>query len=291
MLLLSEIIMSAIDLTNVAAVNLWLGNPSGTDQTLIQSAITNFSRYVLRRTGRRFLSGFKSYTERYDGNGSERLMTREYPILSLAALTVGYQTIPQSPDSLQPGWVIEESGDRATVALVGAGGFITQGQSAWEPGLPRTFGGPYRFFEGIQNVGISYTAGSVLDALSEEQTVPASAPYTVTAANAASWWADLGATNSAGASLADEYTVANGVYTFAASLAGQEVELNYQYGGTPEDLAQAATQLVATMYRRRGWIDQLSQMQPGVGTTSYSRLEMPPEVTSVIERYTRRFVV
>ena len=62
--------VNAIDLTTVAAVNNLLSQASGTDSTLIQTEITNLSRYILTKTSRSFLSGIRSYSERYNGNGS-----------------------------------------------------------------------------------------------------------------------------------------------------------------------------------------------------------------------------
>ena len=58
----------------------------------------------------------------------------------------------------------------------------------------------------------------------------------------------------------------------------------------PTCLAEAAGRMVAVQYRRRQWLGQVSQMQPGVGTTSYSRLETELDTKAVIERYKTRFM-
>lgn len=285
--------MSYYDLTTFAAVNSWLIGGASADEAVISSAITGYSAYILTRTGRSYLGGFRTYVERYDGNGSDLLMLRNYPVLSASAVVVNGQAIPQTPDYIQPGYGIDQSGSQAAIVMVGQGGggqYNTAGQSPWSEGgnyVGRR--GGYRFYEGRQNVAVTYVAGTLLDAYAEAQTVPAEAPYTVTATNAASWFADLGATLSSNGST-PAYTVANGAYTFTEAVAGQAVSLNYQYGGVPVDLAQAVTEIIATNYKRRSWMDQGSQIQPGVGTTSFRSWEMSPQNQAIIARYERKFL-
>jgi hypothetical protein len=43
------------------------------------------------------------------------------------------------------------------------------------------------------------------------------------------------------------------------------------------------------MYRKRTWIGQSSQVQPGIGTTAYSQLEVEIGTAMTIERYRMRF--
>jgi hypothetical protein len=140
------------------------------------------------------------------------------------------------------------------------------------------------------NVAVTYQAGYTLPGV-VSQTVPATpGPYTVTVSP---WFADqgvLGLTAVTGTPAAGQYSVLNGVYTFNAAQQGQTVVISYLYGGVPFDLSQASTQLVAAKYRSRQWIEQLSQMQPGVGTTAYSRLAIPADVEMVLNRYRMRFL-
>ena len=88
---------NAIDLTTVAAVNAILGQGESVDAALLQTEVTAYSRNILTRTGRGFLSGVRSYSERYSGNGSTELPVRNYPILSIESVTVGGIAIPASP--------------------------------------------------------------------------------------------------------------------------------------------------------------------------------------------------
>jgi hypothetical protein len=278
-----------IDLCTVADVDGWLNQP-GIDATLIQTAITRYSANVLKRTGRAFLGGIRTYNERYNGQGWSSLQLKNYPIQTVSSLTVNGLTVPATPDYIQTGYAINPEGEYSSLVIVGNNG--RKGQGEWPDYAFQISGmAPYAFWPGILNVAVTYQAGYLLQALSEAATVPATpGPYTVNAANASTWFADLGATNSAGSSLAGQYSVAAGVYTFSPSLQGTAVLLNYSYGGVPLDLQQAATQLVAQQYRRRQWIDQTQVNQPQVGTTSYSRLEMELGISGTIDRYTARFL-
>ena len=286
-----------IDLTTVAAVNNLLAQASGTDSDLIQTEITNLSRYILTKTSRNYLGGFLNYSETYNGNGSDTLMLKNYPILAVSSLVIGTMTIPQSPGTNQSGWVIDTSGGGAALALRGWGrsnvafSNWNTGDSPWSGygNAPPLGQGPYGFYEGVMNVAVAYTAGMVTDQRNEQHTVPATGSYAVTVTNSTTFWSDLGVTTTTGVAVTG-YTVINGVYTFPSSYAGQNLLFNYQYGAVPQDLNECATKVVATYYRRPKYLDQTSQMQPGIGTTAYSRSEWSPECTSIIEKYMRRFL-
>jgi hypothetical protein len=95
----------------------------------------------------------------------------------------------------------------------------------------------------FQNIffGQTQAAGGILQAVNELQSIPSSTPYTVTAANSATWQTDLGVVYASGANAGivftkvasgptqGQYAVASGVYTFAAADAGASVWLNYSY--------------------------------------------------------------
>ena len=304
---------SAIDLTTVAAVNSILGQVSGTDSTIIQSEVTAYSQNILTRTSRSFLSGVRQYNERYNGNGSQELPVLNYPILAVASLSVNGIAIPASPDYIQSGYVIDTEGSICNVALVSGGGSTGWPDERWGvvPGGWGSYGNapplgaaPYGFAQGIQNVAVSYTAGYTQDAYSESQTVPSSpGPYIVAVANAATFYSDAGVTLADGTPLASvngapgpgQYqpptygSVPRGTYTFNAAQAGAAVLISYSYGAPPFDLSEAAARLVAEMYRKRQWIGQSSQIQPGVGTTAYSKLEVELGTALTIQRYRRVF--
>jgi hypothetical protein len=86
--------------------------------------------------------------------------------------------------------------------------------------------------------GASLAAGQLATSFAEAQSVPASTPFTVSAANAAAWQDDYGVvfaatglplTKVASAPAAGEYSVAAGVYTFNAADAGKAVLVSYTY--------------------------------------------------------------
>jgi hypothetical protein len=305
-----------IDLTTVTAVNGILTQGPTVDSAVIAAFITNYSQSILTRTGRSYLSGIRSYSERYNGSGSETQALKNYPIRSVASLTVNGVTIPQSPDFIQSGWVIDETGSQAFLSLVGGnqGGGWGAGNDRWAPhanwgsygNAPPLGQTPYRFAQGIQNVAVQYAAGYSNEIVGEAQTVPAGpGPYTIAASNPASFYQDNGVTLTDGTPLtpvtgspgpleynAPVFGVAPwGVYTFNAAQASAAVLLNYEYGSPPYDLQEAAGRLVALQYRRRAWIGQNSQVQPGVGTTAYLQMEMDLMTSGIIDRYRNRMVV
>jgi hypothetical protein len=301
--------MNPIDLTTVAAVNGILNQGPTIDAALIQTYITDYSQSVLTRTGRPFLSGVRNYTDRLDGSGSETQFLKNYPILAVSLLQVNGITIPASPDYAQSGWVIDTNGSQAALSIVSSqGNGWAAGNDRWAPhgnwgsygNAPPLGQAPYRFMQGIQNVLAQYTAGYTLDVYGESNLIPATpGPYTKAVANAANFWQDngvAGLTAVAGTPGAGQYSVSGygsatpGVYTFNAAQQGETVLISYAYGGTPYDLQQAAGMLVAAQYRKRQWIAQNSQSQPGIGQTNYERAEMDLNTAGIIQRYRQRFL-
>jgi hypothetical protein len=308
--------VNVIDLTTVAAVNAILGQGPTVDSANIQTEITAYSQNILTRTGRAFLSGVRSYSERYNGNGSQELPVRNYPVLSVASLSVNGIAIPASPDYIQSGYVIDTEGSICNIAIIGGqygGSDAYDDRWAVRPGGWGSYGNapplgqaPYRFVQGIQNVAVSYVAGYTINVPSEAQSIPATpGPYSVAVANAATIYADQGVTlASNGAPLtavpsspgAMQYVAPvwgqtpPGVYLFNAAQQWVAVNIAYSYGAAPFDLQEAAGRLVAEMYRKRQWIGQVSQIQPGVGTTAYNKLEVELGTAMTIERYKMRFL-
>lgn len=95
----------------------------------------------------------------------------------------------------------------------------------------------------------SNSTGQILDADKEAGTVPGVSTYIVTVANSATWTTDLGVmkadgtimTRVASAPAAGQYSVAAGVYTFAAADANANVLISYLYtqAGAGEKLSLA----------------------------------------------------
>ena len=160
---------NAIDLTTLEAVLEYLNTnddpASAGDADNIQICITGWSMYWLNQTGMGNADGTIPaaspfveqvvYDDFYDGQGNYRQGTRVDPIRSVQLVQVGLLTIPQSTNLGMPGWVID--GTAKFIALRNAGG--------GNPGAPLTVGfntlpgRGYRFWPGIQNVHLQYTAG------------------------------------------------------------------------------------------------------------------------------------
>lgn len=86
--------------------------------------------------------------------------------------------------------------------------------------------------------GVTPTAGQVMTAFGEAATVPAANPFTITVANAATVVSDQGVVNAltglplikvATAPATGQYSVAAGIYTFAAADAGKLLLVSYTY--------------------------------------------------------------
>lgn len=86
--------------------------------------------------------------------------------------------------------------------------------------------------------GVSASTGTVLLASNEAGTIPAATPWTITVVNAANWTADLGVTFAgqtkpltrvASGPTTGQYSVAAGVYTFAAADTGKAITISYEY--------------------------------------------------------------
>lgn len=162
---------STLDLTTVDQIKNWipaLASAGPGDDAVLQSCITAWGFEFLNRTGMGNQNGdmlqspFNSictFNETYDGRGTYRLFLRNRPIRSVILLTInGIQINPSSAVSIQ-GWVID--GNAKSIGLrtgdSGWGGSLVQ--SAWQSGSYRAFAGGMRFYSGLQNVNVQYTAG------------------------------------------------------------------------------------------------------------------------------------
>ncbi len=115
--------------------------------------------------------------------------------------------------------------------------------------------------------GVTPSTGTVALAANEAHTVPAATPFTVTVTNSATWTKDLGVqyaggnllTQVTGTPTAGQYSVAAGVYTFAAADASTAVVISYEYTSaasgttTAIGLIQQGVQPILTLDLYRGY--------------------------------------
>jgi hypothetical protein len=138
--------MAVIDLCTLEDVKSYLGisASSSADDDLLEKMITSVSQFWLTRTSRSTLNSVQSFTERYDGNGKDILLLRQWPIVSVTSLSVDGRPIPQSPDFIAAGWAINPTAD--AVVILGAGNY--------------GFGYYQQYFAyGRMNVAVTYEAG------------------------------------------------------------------------------------------------------------------------------------
>lgn len=140
---------NTVDLTTLNDVKAWLQIQSANtdDDDTIQFLITSFSQYVLNRTGVASFNSVNQYTEIYDGNGSQRLFLRNYPITSIISVVVGSYQVSQSTSTSSAGLFIEQI-PRSIAFRSGGVGWTTA------VGIY-----PYTFRPGIGNVQVTYMAG------------------------------------------------------------------------------------------------------------------------------------
>jgi hypothetical protein len=269
-----------IDLTTLDAVKAWLGSSANGSDDLLQRTITSVSRFIMTYCSRTFLPA--PYSDRYDGAGSpgaQRVVLSQWPVISVSAVSLGNQAVTAAP-------------------LPGAGqsygnGYLLSPGQAFPPGAQQWldfFG--WHLFRGSQNIGVAYRAGY---ANSESVTIPGS-PYTFTpVCMLGSWRTDEGVTIAgvtgvkvAANPTAGQYAVsATGTYTFAAADAGKTATVVYGY--IPQDLEQAALEMIAYRARAREWIGLVSKSLGGQETVTFSQKDLPDYIATSLQSYRRVF--
>src|ERR1700757_3870473 len=122
------------DLCTLAELKAWLPNQGNNDDATLQTLISNASLQVLQYMDRSHLlaSVLGALTENYDGNNSDRLLPRQFPLIAVTSVSVDNVPIPQATSPVAAGFLW----DSRRILLRG-----------------------YRFCRGLQNVQVAYTAG------------------------------------------------------------------------------------------------------------------------------------
>jgi hypothetical protein len=257
------------NLTSLSATKAWLDVTSTDDEKLLTRLIGAASRAIHAYLQRPNLFQH-ACNETYDGPGGCRLMLRQWPVLSVSAVTVDTTSVPASSAFGQSGYRLE----------------------AWDgdtPGSPQCLDlSGYNFWRGLGNIAVSYTAGYAVE--NEPWTVPGR-PYQVTVtAPFGSWAVDQGVTANGVAMTsvtteptASQYRVIDGVYTFAAADTGKNVLISYSF--VPADIEQACLELVGERYRTKDRIGEKSKSLGGQETISYSTAAMGDHVKMLLHPY------
>ncbi len=245
------------------------------DDGLIDDLIRETSVDLLAYLGRSTLLK-ATYNDVLNGHGGCRQILRQWPVGAVSAVSVDGTPVSASAAAPAPGWLLD----------------VYDGYPPGRPQYVNMIGSS--FCRGVQNVVISYSAGYYIT--DEAGTIPASGLYQIKAAQEWGLWArDDGVKNaSTGAALTKvtgtpatgQYSVAAGLYSFAAADAGSGVLISYSF--IPATLEGACKEIVAERYAYRQRIGRKSDSFQGSVTTSYDNTRLTQYVMNKIQPYKRQ---
>lgn len=240
------------DLTTLAVAKGYI-DPLPSDP-IVAGLVTRISAMIRSTLNRSYLFP-RTYTRQFDGTGTQQLVLPDYPLISLASLTISGVSLSIAPQ-------LNDS-----VSAFPPFGYRFQPWDGLPPGMPamvELVG--TAFWSGRQNVVASYTAG--YQVTNEARTISATPYQLAPLAPQGSWATDQGVTFAAtGVALtaivsgtpttgqylppAPDISSPRAYYTFAAADTAKGVLLSY--GFIPADLEQVALELIAerASYRRR----------------------------------------
>lgn len=290
-----------MNLTTLANVQSWVAAPNGTgfndqDAATINRLIAACSQSIMRFISRQSLFKNIITNDTYTGNGSQSLLVQQWPIIQMNQVLVNNVAIPAAPNSVSAGWLLSpwdgfsagrpqqlQMNGYAFDSPVGCG-------NAYYGGVPFNTGFTRNDHVGAtkQNVVLSYITGYVVQ--NEAWTIPAT-PFVITALQPnGTWGQDDGLTIAGvagvpvnGTPTTGQYSVAAGVYTFAAADTGKAVVLNYSY--IPSDIEQACIEMVGEKYSYKGRIGQKSKSLGGQETTTYNLAGITDSVRAILQPY------
>lgn len=263
--------MSQYDLCTLADVKAWLGRTDENSDAVLTALITRTSRQILSWLRRPDILPH-NVSEIRDGTGGLALVLREWPVLSIASLSICGQAVP--PESSSAG-----------------GGYALEPWSGMPPGYAQVLAlRGYRFTREAQNVAVAYSAGYQVSA--EEQVV-ANGGVTVTAPYG-NWASDGGMAYADGTALVQvgdapaigQYQLAPdtpGSYTFNTGDNGETVLVTYGY--VPADLADATIELVGERFKYAQRIGESSHSLGGNETVAFDNARFTPFVMQLLAPY------
>jgi hypothetical protein len=263
-----------VDLVNAAQATAWVGS------TPPEALISQVSRGILAYLQRASIFP-QSYTEFWDGDyvGRRSLTLRNWPVASVTSLVIDGVAIPQAP-ALTAGQTFHR-------------GYTLEAGDIPPPGrMQSLYLWGHEFRRGHQNIIVGYQAGYQVSG--EAQTVPSVSPYTVAVTQPFGLWAtDVGVSYATGVAFTavpgipaqGQYSVANGIYTFAAADAGAAISISYGY--VPADLALAALTWIKAEFERQQRLVDMSVDKAGDTQQTYAASIMPPSVKAYLAPYRR----
>ncbi len=291
----------ALNLTTLANLKGWIASPVGSgmssaDDATLNRLIAASSGQIMRYIGRQTIFKNAVTNDTYTGNGNQTMLIQQWPVLTLNSVQVNNVMIPAAANSAASGWLLSpwDGHSAGRPQLLSLNGYSFQNPVAY--GLPYMDGGsPYNSGftrnQGMnctpQNVVLNYICGY---STSETGTIPAT-PFQITAAQVqGTWGQDDGLTINgvAGVPVASspatgQYSVAAGVYTFAAADTGKAVVMNYSY--IPFDLEQACIEMAGESYSYKQRIGQQSKSLNGNETASFNLDGMTQRIKAILNPY------
>lgn len=251
-----------------------IGQGAGLNEALIGNLITRCSQLAVSYINRGPLYK-RTVTEYRDGYGSQKLLLKEYPVLSVTSILIDGVAI-------------------AAAAMPSAEGYFLEPWDQVVPGDPQMVyycGGC--FPSGAMRTKVTYVTGyTVLD---EAYTIASGGgEYSVT--TQPTWTFDEGVnlaatgvalTKVSGAPTTGQYALGSqiGQYIFAAADAGKAVLISYDF--TPVDLYQTIIEWIAERYAYMDRIGKQSQTIGNQMTTSFIVKDIPDYIKLALKQYTR----
>lgn len=289
--------LPATPLISLKSVQDWLasdGKPfPSTSNELLERMIAAVSQFAVTYVNRPIVPS--AFTEVYNGTGGRALPLRQTPVIAVQALTVGTTVIPARGVPGSYGF----TNDQRSVYIDGFG----CGWNTWGGGWGGNgWNGAGVFWQGIQNVSVTYTAGFQV---AEAWTVPAVAVGSTNPVIDAGdlqqvWNSSVSVTYATGTALTKVATTpsvvgtyqvtndppyTNSTYVFAVADVGASIVVTY--GFTPGDMAQALIELLAERYRSRGRIGETTQMVGPSRTAAFSQKDMNASAKAMLQQYRR----
>jgi len=265
--------MAQADLVSLENAKSWLSITTADTarDAALSRLITQISRAIHNTLNRQSLLP-RLVTETYDGNGQTRILLRNWPAVSVTSLSIDGVLVPASTSVFMMGYVLEPP----DVEPPGSMQYLTlRGK---------------KFSKGESNIQVSYTAGYLVSG--EAAVIPVS-PHITTQNPYGAWACDYQVQFTDGTALTavestpqvSQYSVSNGVYTFADENAGRDVLLFY--GFVPADLAQIALEWIAYRWASKDRIGQTSKSIGGQETVAYTNEAIPVFVAQGLQNFKR----
>lgn len=268
--------MAANDLTTLVAVKLWLGRTDANSDGMLTALITSTSRQILSYLQRSIILP-RTVTETRDGTGGATLVLRQWPVISVASLSVCGQAVSPATTPTGCGWSLDAwdgapPGQQQRLSVSGSSFGIRM------PGLrPQN------------NVVVTYQAGYQVSA--EPQTIDGGAASVIAPYGA--WASDAGVTYANGTALTKvasspaigQYALdaSAGTYDFNVGDNGQAVLISY--GFVPSDLADACMELVSERFKYSERIAETSHSLGGNETVSFNTSRFTPLIAAMLQPY------